>query len=249
MRRQVISGNWKMYKTSTETKKFFEDNLNNMNSNDKDVVFYTSFVTLKDALEAVKGTKIVIGAQNMHYETEGAYTGEISGEMLKEVGISNVLLGHSERRKYYNETDESVNFKLKKALLLSFNVTVCVGEDLSEREAGLTFDVIKRQIVGAFKDIPASELQNIVIAYEPVWAIGTGKTASNEQAEEACAKIRCFISELYGNEVADQIRILYGGSVKPSNIKDLMALENIDGVLVGGASLTADFEQIIHFDK
>ena len=193
-----------------------------------------------------KTSNIRIGAQNMHFEDSGAYTGEISADMLKELGIHFVLIGHSERRKYFGETDDTVNRKVMKALDKDILPVVCIGEDLQERESGITNQVLRRQVLDGLKNIGSGDI--IIISYEPVWAIGTGKTATDEQADDACKNIRESLREIFA-EYADNIRILYGGSVNASNIKSLMAMPNIDGVLVGGASLKADFIEIVHYDR
>jgi triosephosphate isomerase len=192
-----------------------------------------------------KDTVIGIGAQNMHYEKSGAFTGEVSGEMLKAIGVSYVVLGHSERREYFNESDEAVNKKALKALELGMTPIVCCGETLAERESGMAKDKVVGQIKAGLKDI--ADIEKVVVAYEPIWAIGTSKTASKEEADQACGWVRETIASMYGQAAADKIRIQYGGSVKPENIKELMAMPNIDGALVGGASLKASFAQVVNF--
>ncbi len=243
MRKKIIAGNWKMFKTNSETKEFFINNLKKIDKNDIDVMIFPTFTALVSACDAVSKTNVKIGAQNMHFEDEGAFTGEISADMLTELGVSCVLIGHSERRKYFNETDLTVNLKAKKALEKKLIPVICVGEDLAQRNENMTFEVISKQLEEGLKDIKSSE---IVIAYEPIWAIGTGKTATDEQAEEVCSFIRKCLKNLMGEECED-VRILYGGSVKPSNISGLMSKPNIDGALVGGASLTADFVEIVNY--
>ena len=251
MRTPIIAGNWKMYKNIDEAKSLAID-LKNLVSEvrDRQVFICPSFVCLAAVRDIVKGTRIALGAQNVNYEEEGAYTGEVSADMLKSIGVSFVILGHSERRAYFHETDESINKKLKKVLSKSMTPIVCVGELLEDRERGSTADVIKKQIHGCFENISPEDLIKIVIAYEPVWAIGTGKTASPEQAEEVHALIRSELKSKYSDAVSEQVRIQYGGSVKPENIDELMKKPNIDGALVGGASLKAeDFARIVKFER
>ena len=209
-----------------------------------EVVFCPPAVSLAAALEATKGSNIGIGAQNMYFEESGAFTGEIAPNMLTEMGVKYVILGHSERRQYFAETDETVNKKVLKALEHNLIPIVCVGESLEQREQGITEDLVRLQTKIALRGVPADRAKEVVIAYEPIWAIGTGRTATNEQAEEVCAAIRKVLKELYGG-VAEEIRIQYGGSVKPSNAKEIFGMPNIDGGLVGGASLTKDFAGIV----
>ena len=242
----IISGNWKMFKTVKETEQYFNDLLPLIKETDNEVIIFTPFTSLSTALDCVKSSNIKIGAQNMHYENEGAFTGEISAQMLDAIGINTVLVGHSERREYFNELNFTVNKKVVKALENGFKVIMCVGENLEQRKSSQTFDWIESQIVEGLAGIQINE--NLVIAYEPIWAIGTGETATSVQAEEVCAFIRKKINSLYG-DISNEIRILYGGSVKPSNIKEIMSMDNINGVLVGGASLNSDFKDIINFDK
>lgn len=241
MRKNIIAGNWKMYKTAEETKAYFDSLLSKMGSEDL-VVIFPPMLSLKTAAEAVKGSNVRVGAQNMHFEDEGAFTGEVSADMILETGAEYVLIGHSERRKYFAETDETVNLKVLKALSKGLIPMMCVGEDLDERESGKTFEVVGRQVREGLKDVEGS---GFVIAYEPVWAIGTGRTATDEQAEEVCGFIRCTLKDM-GFDAAE-ISILYGGSVKPANITSLMSMPDIDGGLVGGASLTEDFIKIINY--
>lgn len=210
-------------------------------------VFCPPYIDLIEAVHLTKDSPVEIGAQNMHWEDHGAFTGDIAGEMLKDIGVKFVIIGHSERRQYNNETDETVNLKAKKALELDMTPIVCCGETLEQREAGKAQEVVVGQLEEDLKDI--DDVTKVVIAYEPIWAIGTGKTASNEQANEACGWCRETVAKMYGQDAADQIRIQYGGSVKPDNIVALMAEPNIDGALVGGASLTADFAKIVNYDK
>ena len=217
-------------------------------SRDVEVVICVPFTFLDRASKLVTGTQIKLGAQNMHWEEKGAYTGEISPVMLNEIKVEYVIIGHSERRQYFNETDETVNKKIKSALTYNLTPIVCVGESLEERENGKYKELIESQVTKAFEGITKEDAVKTVIAYEPIWAIGTGKTASSEQAEEICALIRSILEKLYDADTAQKIRILYGGSVKPDNIKELMNMENIDGALVGGASLKAnDFVQLVNY--
>ena len=240
MRKPIIAGNWKMHKTIAEALEFVNEVKDRVNNDKVEAVICAPFTLLKDLKQATKGTNIKIGAQNMHFEEKGAFTGEISPLMLKELDMDYVVIGHSERRQYFNETDETVNKKVLKALEVGIDPILCVGETLEEYEAGTTKDVVKTQTVAAFKDVCPKCASRSVIAYEPVWAIGTGKTATNEIAQDVCAYIRSVIADLYGQEVADQVRIQYGGSVKPEGLKTLLEQPDIDGALVGGASLQVD---------
>ncbi len=233
-----MAANWKMYKTPDQTRDFLRDFLPMVSGHTRDeIVVCPPFVDLPAALEAAKGSKVTIGAQNIHWKQEGAFTGETSAAQLTAIGINHVIIGHSERRQYFGETDDTVNLRLKAALEAGFTPICCIGEVLQEREAGMTDDVLRRQCVRAFHAISAKKAAKLVIAYEPVWAIGTGKTATPEIAAEAHAVIRREATEIFGEEFAAQLRILYGGSVKPDNVSSLMAQEEIDGALVGGASL------------
>jgi triosephosphate isomerase (TIM) len=237
-RKKLIAANWKMYKTPEETRGFFTVFLSLVHHHHHDeVVVCPPYVDLATALESAKGSSIGIGAQNVHWEKEGAFTGEISTIMLLAVGCTHVIIGHSERRQYFGETDDTVNLRLKAVLETSLTPIVCVGEVLEEREAGLTEDVLRRQCTRAFYKISAKKAGKLVIAYEPVWAIGTGKTATPGMASEAHSLIRAEVAKNFGQEIADHLRILYGGSVKPDNAKALMSEEEIDGALVGSASL------------
>ncbi|MGO9088549.1 MAG: triose-phosphate isomerase [Candidatus Sulfotelmatobacter sp.] len=237
-RTKLIAANWKMYKTPDQTRNFFRDFLPLVSGHTRDeIVVCPPFLDLAAALEAAKGSNVAIGAQNVHWKEEGAFTGEISTTMLLAYGITHVIIGHSERRQYFGETDDTVNLRLKTALEAGFTPICCVGEVLEEREAGATDDVLRRQCVRAFHAISAKKAAKLVIAYEPVWAIGTGKTATPEIVAEAHAVIRIEASRTFGDEFAEKLRILYGGSVKPDNSATLMAQEEIDGALVGGASL------------
>lgn len=247
MRKPIIAGNWKMNKTIEEALQFAEM-LKKIEINPNvEAVICAPFTALKPLVDTFKGTEITVGAQNFHFENNGAYTGEISAAMLKEIGIKHVIIGHSERRQYFGETDETVNKKLHKALAEQIAPIVCVGESLEQRENLETEDVIENQVVQALDNIAKEDIKKIVIAYEPIWAIGTGRTATSEQANEVCAFIRSIVKGLYSEEEADQVRIQYGGSVKPSNIQEIMAEEDIDGALVGGASLAAeDFAALVN---
>lgn len=247
MRKPIIAGNWKMHKTIAEAVEFVNEIKGKVNNTDVEAVICAPFTLLKDLKEATKGTPIKIGAQNMHYADNGAFTGEISAPMLKELDIDYVVLGHSERRQYFNETDETVNKKVLKALEVGIDPILCVGETLEEREAGNTKDVCKVQVEKALENVSKEDLAKVVIAYEPVWAIGTGKTATSEDANDVIAYIREVVANLYG-ELANEVRIQYGGSVKPSNVAEIMNQSDIDGALVGGASLEAnDYVELVNF--
>jgi len=238
MRKKLIAANWKMYKTPDQAQDFFRDFLPLVADHSRDeIVVWPPFVCLPTAAAAAKGSNVAIGGQNMHWEKEGAYTGETSASMLLAVGCTHVIIGHSERRQYFGETDDTVNLKLKAALDAGLVPIVCVGEVLEEREAGLTEDVLRRQCLRAFHAISGKKAGKLVVAYEPVWAIGTGKTATPQLAAQAHLLIRGEAAKAFGQSMADNLRILYGGSVKPENAKALMAEEEIDGALVGGASL------------
>ena len=238
MRKKLMAANWKMFKTPDQTRDFFRDFLPLVAGHERDeIAVCPPFINLPAAIEAAKGSNVAIGGQNVYWEKEGAFTGEISCGMLLAVGCTHVIIGHSERRQYFGETDDTVNLKLKAALEAGLIPIVCVGEVLEEREAGLTDDVLRRQTLRAFHAISGKKAAKLVVAYEPVWAIGTGKTATPKMAAEAHALIRDESAKALGKELADQLRILYGGSVKPENAKALMAEEEIDGALVGGASL------------
>jgi len=238
MRKKMMAANWKMYKTPDETSQYFRDFLPLVSGHDRDeIVVCPSFLDLPAALEAAKGSNVAIGAQNVHWKEEGAFTGETSTLQLLALGVTHVIIGHSERRQYFGETDDTVNLRLKTALESGLTPICCVGEVLEEREAGMTDDVLRRQCTRAFHAISAKKAAKLVIAYEPVWAIGTGKTATPEIAAEAHAVIRQEAGRVFGEDFAQKLRILYGGSVKPENSPALMAQEEIDGALVGGASL------------
>ena len=249
MREKIIAGNWKMNKNPEETKEYFRNFNDLVEGCDNKIIICTPFVDLMTA-ENLKAANIAIGAQNMHFEQKGAYTGEVSGKMLKDMKIGYAIIGHSERREYFNETDESVNKKIKTALKQELTPILCVGETLEERENGKAKEKVVSQIRKDFSEIEATDATKVIIAYEPIWAIGTGKTASKEDANEACKWIRDEIRSLYQDEVANQIEILYGGSVKSSNAKDLFEMSDIDGGLVGGASLEPEeFAKIANYNK
>lgn len=247
MRRMITAGNWKMNKTPKEAVALIKELAPVVKSETTDVVFCVPAVALMAAVEATEGTNIEIGAQNMYFEENGAYTGEIAPNMLTEIGVKYVVIGHSERREYFGETDVTVNKKVLKAIEHGLTPIICCGEYLEQRQQGVTIDLIRQQIKIALQNVTAEDAKNAVIAYEPIWAIGTGETATAEQAEEVCAAIRELVKELYGAEVAEATRIQYGGSVKPANAAEIFAKENIDGGLVGGASLTVDFGKVVNF--
>ncbi len=247
MRKKIVAGNWKMNMTPAKAVELINSLKNEINTTDVDVVVCPPFVCLPAVLDAVKGTNIAVGAQNMHFEESGAFTGEIAPSMLVELGVKYVVLGHSERRQYFAETDETVNKKVLKAIEHNLVPIICVGESLAEREQGVTIDLVRLQTKIALKDVKAEDAKNVVIAYEPIWAIGTGKTATSEQAEEVCAAIRAVVAEVYGQEVADAVRVQYGGSVNGGNANELFNMGNIDGGLVGGASLKPEFASIVNY--
>ena len=240
MRRPVMAGNWKMNKTRDEALQFIYSVNNELPSNEKVESVICAPAILLRCLVKRQGSELRIGAQNMHYAESGAYTGEISPSMLETTGVSYVVLGHSERREMFNETDEAINKKIVAALAHDITPIVCCGETLEQREANQVEEVLGNQIRKAYANLPSEDVAKTIIAYEPIWAIGTGKTATAEVADETCGFVRSVIREMYGSVVAEEIRILYGGSVKPSNIEELMSKENIDGGLVGGASLEAE---------
>ncbi|MEQ2129323.1 triose-phosphate isomerase [Caldanaerobacter subterraneus KAk] len=248
MRRPIIAGNWKMHKTPSEAVKLVEELIPLVKDAKAEVVVIPPFVDLTEVARVIKGTNILLGAQNMFWEEKGAYTGEISPVMLKEIGVTYVVIGHSERRQYFKETDEMVNKKVLSALSHDLKPIVCVGESLSQREEGKTYDVVLTQTREALKGLSEEDITKVVIAYEPVWAIGTGKNATPQDANEVIKAIRNTIAELYGKDKAEMVRIQYGGSVKPDNISGFMAESDIDGALVGGASLVAeDFAKIVNY--
>ena len=238
MRKKLIAANWKMYKTPDQARDFFRDFLPLVEGHNRDqIVVCPTYLALDAAVHAAKGTNVAVGAQDLHWEKEGAFTGEVNAAMLVAVGVTHVIIGHSERRQYFGETDDTVNLKLKSALEAGLVPIVCVGEVLEEREANLTDDVLRRQCMRAFHKVSAKKAAKLVVAYEPVWAIGTGKTATPQLASDAHIIIRGEAAKAFGEEFADHLRILYGGSVKPENATALMSEPEIDGGLVGGASL------------
>lgn len=247
VRKAVIAGNWKMNKTPAQTLELVNELAPMVqDKNGCDIVICPPFVDLANALSAVEGTNIKVGAQNVHFEPSGAYTGEISVDMLREMGVTYVIIGHSERRQYFGETDMTVNKRVKAALAGGLTVILCVGEMLEEREQGITNEIVSMQTKIALLGVSGDQLKNVIIAYEPVWAIGTGKTATADQAEEVCALIRKVLAELYTSELAQAVTIQYGGSMNAGNAAELLAKENIDGGLIGGASLKpADFTKIV----
>ena len=249
MRKKLIAGNWKMNKTPSEAMELVELLKNKVKDSENDVVFCVPFIDLDIVCDILKETDIHVGAQNMYFEDKGAYTGEISADMIKNVGADYVIIGHSERRAYFAETDETVNLKVKKAIEKELNPIVCVGESLEQKETKIGLDFVRLQVKCAFKDISPEDALKVTIAYEPIWAIGTGRTASNEDAQAFCKAIRDTIAEIYDSSTAENIRILYGGSVKSTNAKGLFAMPDIDGALVGGASLNEDFEKIVNYNK
>lgn len=248
MRKPFIAGNWKMFKTTKEAVAFADEFKKLYHDSDVTAAICAPFTQLAALKEAFGDCGVKVGAQNMHFEESGAFTGEIAPAMLTEIGVDYVIIGHSERRQYFAETDETVNKKVKKAFEHGLVPIMCVGEVLEQRDAGQAYDVVKTQVEGGIKDLSAEQMKQLVIAYEPVWAIGTGRTATPEQAQEMCAYIRQVIEGLYGSEVSEEVIIQYGGSVKPNNASELMNMEDIDGALVGGASLKPeDFIQIVEF--
>lgn len=248
MRKPIIAGNWKMNNTISSGKELILGIIKGIENKTVEAVICVPFTNLESSVDLTKDTEVKVGAQNMHWLDNGAYTGEISPLMLKELNVDYVIIGHSERRQYFNETDETVNLKVKSALSNNINPIVCVGETLQQREEKIHIELVQNQVRKAFEGIENNEVSKVVIAYEPIWAIGTGVTASSEQAEEMCKLIRDTIKSIYNENISDEIRIQYGGSVKPDNIKELMNKENIDGALVGGASLKAeDFLKLLNF--
>ena len=246
-RRAVIAGNWKMNKTPAETTVAVAKTAElTAGMNECEVILCVPFVDIQAAVEAAKNTHVKIGAQNVHFEAKGAFTGEISAEMLLECGVEYVIIGHSERRQYFGETDTTVNLRTKAALAAGLKVILCLGEVLEQRDAGITAEVVSMQTKLDLAGISAEDMKNVIIAYEPVWAIGTGRTATPEQAEEVCAIIRNVLAELYGAEVAEAVTIQYGGSMNDANADALLSNEDVDGGLIGGASLVPEkFEKIV----
>ena len=245
MRKKMVAGNWKMNMTPSGAVKLAEELKPMVKNDDVDVVFCVPAIDIVPVVNEVKDTNIKVGAENMFYEEKGAYTGELSPEMLVDAGVSYVIIGHSERRQYFHETDEIINKKMRKAIEHKLLPILCCGESLEQRESGVTLEFIKKQIVNAFKYIPPEKVINCIIAYEPIWAIGTGRVATAEQAQEVCSAIRTNIRDIYGAVVAERIRILYGGSVNAGNANHIFSMPDIDGGLVGGASLKPDFGKIV----
>lgn len=249
MRKKIIAGNWKMNYTATQGEDFVLSIIDRINTDLVDVVICPSFTALDRISKVLDSKKVALGAQNVYYETKGAYTGETSVDMLHALNVSYCIVGHSERRSLFNETDEDVNKKAKKLLEVGIKPIICVGESLEERNANTHYSKIENQIKIGLKDITADQIKNVVIAYEPIWAIGTGVTATSAQAEEICKYIRKVISDTYNESVADNIKIQYGGSVNAKNASELLNMDDIDGALVGGASLKDDFVAIVNYDK
>lgn len=251
MRKVFIAGNWKMNKTVDESIKLVEeikDKLKEDKMENIEAAICVPATSLSEVVKAVKGSDLKVGAQNMHWEENGAYTGEISPLMLNALEVEYCIIGHSERRQYFNETDESVNKKIKSALKYDIKPIFCVGESLEQREKGIEKDIVKSQILKGLEDINENDMEVITVAYEPIWAIGTGKTASSEQANDMCAFIRKTVEEKYNKNISEKIIIQYGGSVKPDNVSEIMGMSDIDGALVGGASLKADdFIKLVEF--
>ena len=246
-RKKIVAGNWKMNMTPSEAVKLVEELKPLVKNDEVDVVFCVPAIDIVPVVEACKGTNIEVGAENMYFEEKGAYTGEISAAMLLDAGVKYVIIGHSERRDYFKEDDCLLNKKVKKAFEAGLTPILCCGESLEQREMGITLDWIRMQIKSDLKDITAEQVASMVIAYEPIWAIGTGKTATSDQAEEVCGAIRECIKEVYDEATAEAVRIQYGGSVNAGNAAELFAKADIDGGLVGGASLKAEFGQIVNY--
>lgn len=250
MRKKVIAGNWKMNMLPNEAIDFINELQEKVKESQNEVVLCVPYIDIFYSVLNAQNTNIKIGAQNMHWEEKGAYTGEVSAEMLKSVGVEYVIIGHSERRQYFSETDETVNKKLKKALAVELKPIVCVGETLEQRESGITTQIITDQTIKALEGLNNEQVEKTIIAYEPIWAIGTGKTATKEDANQAVKEIREKIAEKYGQNTAERVIIQYGGSVKSSNAKELFEMSDIDGGLVGGASLKAEeFANIVNYNK
>ncbi len=248
-RRPLIAGNWKMYKTCNEavdTARRLKEMVTGIT--DVEVMIAPPFTALTQVAAEIKGTPIGLGAQNLHWEKQGAYTGEIAPDMLVSAGCQYVIIGHSERRQYFGETDQTVNRKIRSAIQAGLKPVFCIGESEQQREAGETFSVLDKQVKNGLESFVSEDLQDLIVAYEPVWAIGTGKTATTEQAQEVHAYLRQWFADHFGQDFAQKLRILYGGSVKPANIKELMAMPDLDGALVGGASLDPQsFSQLVHY--
>jgi len=246
-RRKIIAGNWKMNMTPTQAVELVAKLKDLVVNDEVDVVYCVPAIDIVPVVEAVNGTNVMVGAENMYFEDKGAYTGEISAEMLVDAGVKFVIIGHSERRDYFKECDCTLNKKVKKAFEAGLTPILCCGESLEQREMGVTMDWIRLQIKSDLKDVTADQVKSMVIAYEPIWAIGTGKTATTEQAEEVCKGIRDCIAEIYDTDTAEAVRIQYGGSVNAGNAAELFAQPDIDGGLVGGASLKEDFGKIVNY--
>ena len=247
MRRKIIAGNWKMNKTPSEAVALVNELKDLVKNDEVDVVYCVPAIDIVPVVDAVKGTNVKVGAENMYFEESGAYTGEISAAMLKDAGVEYVIIGHSERRNYFKEDDVLLNKKVKKAIEAGITPILCCGETLEQREMGIAVDFIRLQIKSDLKDVAAADAAKLVIAYEPIWAIGTGKTATSEQAEEICKAVRDCIREMYDDDTAGKVRIQYGGSVNAGNAAELFTKPDIDGALVGGASLKADFGKIVNY--
>ena len=246
-RKKIVAGNWKMNMTPSEAVKLVETLKPLVKNEEVDVVFCVPAIDIIPVVEAAKGTNIQIGAENMYFEEKGAYTGEISPNMLTDAGVKYVVLGHSERREYFAETNETVNKKMLKAFEHGITPIMCCGETLEQREQGVTMDFIRQQVKVGFMNVTADQAKEAVIAYEPIWAIGTGRVATTQQAQEVCCSIRGIIRDIYGTQIADAIRILYGGSVNAGNALQLFSEPDIDGGLVGGASLKPEFSKIVNY--
>lgn len=245
-RKRIIAGNWKMNMTPSEAVKLVEELKPLVVNDDVDVVYCVPAIDIVPVVEAVKGTNVQVGAENFYIEDKGAYTGEISAPMLVDASVKYVIIGHSERREYFKEDDAFLNKKVKKAIASGLTPILCCGETLEQREMGVTMDWIRLQIKSDLAGVAADDVKNLVIAYEPIWAIGTGKTATSDQAEEVCKGIRELIAEVYDTDTAEAVRIQYGGSMNAGNAKELLAKPNIDGGLIGGASLKAEFGQVVN---
>ena len=245
-RKRIIAGNWKMNMTPSEAVKLVEELKPLVVNDDVDVVYCVPAIDIVPVVEAVKGTNVQVGAENFYIEDKGAYTGEISAPMLVDAGVKYVIIGHSESREYFKEDDAFLNKKVKKAIASGLTPILCCGETLEQREMGVTMDWIRLQIKSDLAGVAADDVKNLVIAYEPIWAIGTGKTATSDQAEEVCKGIRELIAEVYDTDTAEAVRIQYGGSMNAGNAKELLAKPNIDGGLIGGASLKAEFGQVVN---
>lgn len=250
MRKKIIAGNWKMNYTPMAAEQFIHEIKGSINTDEVDVILCPSMVSLQTAEAALEGTHIALGAQNVYFEDKGAFTGETSADMLLAVNVTYCIVGHSERRQYFAETDEMVNLKAKKLLEKDIKPIICVGETLAQREAGNMFTLVENQVKEALKGIDKDQVKrNVIIAYEPIWAIGTGVTATAQQAQEMCAFIRQTVANIYDDTVAQSVRIQYGGSVKPNNASEILTMPDIDGALVGGAALTNDFVAIVNYEK